>query len=57
MTHITEETQAKQDERRDRLAAQLRANLARRKQQSRRRDAEEIAPARDAAPDITEETR
>ena len=57
MTHLTEETQAKQDERRDRLAAQLRANLARRKQQSRRRDAEEIAPARDAAPDITEETR
>ncbi len=57
MTHLTEETQAKQDERRDRLAAQLRANLARRKQQSRGRDAQETASARDAAPDITEETR
>lgn len=57
MTHLTEETQAKQDERRDRLAAQLRANLARRKQQSRRRDAEDAVPMQDAATDITEETR
>lgn len=55
MTHLTEETQARQEERRDRLAVQLRANLARRKQQSRSRDAQQ--PAEDVTPDTREETR
>jgi hypothetical protein len=38
MTHLTEETKARHQEERERLAAQLRANLARRKQQGRGRD-------------------
>jgi|GEM_PF-4598577 len=38
MTHLTEETKARHQEERERLATQLRANLARRKQQGRGRD-------------------
>lgn len=37
MTHLTEETAARREERRQRLAEQLRANLGRRKQQGRAR--------------------
>jgi len=37
MTRLTEETEARHEERRQRLAAQLRANLWRRKQQDRAR--------------------
>lgn len=41
MTHLTEETAARREERRQRLAEQLRANLGRRKQQDRARQESE----------------
>ncbi|WP_428249029.1 hypothetical protein [Ferrovibrio sp.] len=44
MTHLTEATAARREERRQRLAAQLRSNLGRRKQQDRARQETDEAP-------------